>query len=80
MARKTKKSNKFDNAVDAYSLMCESGKLKGMTQSDMLDIYESLKRIADGNSTTTVSQKVADFFKKYKFNVTAHGIGWKITA
>lgn len=80
MARRVKKNNKFDNAADAYSLMCESGKLRGLTQSDLLDIYDCLKRIADGKSTTTISLKVAEFFKKYKFNVTAHGIGWQIAA
>ena len=40
--------------------------------------YSQIEDIVNGFYCTTISQKVADFFKRNKAEVKEEGIGWRI--
>lgn len=77
--------NKQDviNAGQSIERMMESrsGHLeKPLTSHSELDeVYTSFSRCCYGQTITTICQNVAEFYRKYKFNVQPEGIGWKIT-
>lgn len=41
-------------------------------------IYAACKEMFTGREAETISQKVANWFKKNGFVVSEHGIGWRI--
>lgn len=77
--------NKQDVMRAAHSLerMMESrtGKLeKPLTShSELNEVYDSFSKCCYGKTITTICQNVAKFYRKYKFNVQANGIGWEIS-
>lgn len=76
---------KQDALRAASSIECmmesRSGKLEKPLTShyELKEVFESFSKCCYGETITTICQNVADFYRKYKFNVQPEGIGWKIT-
>lgn len=68
---KTKNSleEMFDGKIDKYHVTLYSAH----------EIARCYNEIVKNRKTNTISQEVKDFFEKRKFNISADGIGWKIS-
>ena len=53
-------------------------KLK-LTPAEYHDAWETLRELHGRGSCMTICKSVADYYKKRKFTVAEHGIGWLIT-
>ena len=58
-----------------------SGNLEKPSTShyELNEVFENFSKCCYGKTITTICQNVAEFYRKYKFNVQPEGIGWKIT-
>ena len=68
---KTKNSleEMFDGKINKYHVTLYSAH----------EIARCYNEIVKNRKTNTISQEVKDFFEKRKFNISADGIGWKIS-
>jgi len=70
-------------AANSIERMMESrsGQLEKPLTShyELNEVFESFSKCCFGKTITTICQNVADFYRKYKFDVQPEGIGWKIT-
>ena len=75
-----KESNTLLKAKNALEEMFD-GKLKKyhVTPYSAHEIAHCYNEIVKNRKTKTICQEVKDFFEKRKFNISADGIGWKIS-
>lgn len=49
------------------------------SHSELNEVFTNFSKCCYGKTITTICQNVAEFYRKYKFDVQPEGIGWKIT-
>lgn len=73
----------FKKAYDDLILLQEGGRLfkkSGLTTCEYEMVYNIMKNINEGKEyNPTISEKVANWFSKHKFEVKPEGIGWIIS-
>lgn len=73
----------FQKAYDDLMKLQEGGrafKRSGLTPYEYTLIYDIMRDMSYGITlNTTISEKVADWFRKHNFNVKPENIGWVIS-
>lgn len=70
----------YDHFVEELDKLQSANGLKQhkMSLCEFHMIYAACKEMFTGREAETISQKVANWFKKNGFVVSEHGIGWRI--
>ena len=73
----------FKKAYDDLMLLQDGGRLfkkSGLTVCEYEMVYNIMKNINEGKEyNPTISEKVANWFSKHKFEVKPEGISWVIS-
>lgn len=70
---------KIRKAALAYAEMVHSGKLGKLTPAELNSIFFILNDLNSAGVSETISQTVADWFKRYGLTVKQKGVGWQIS-
>lgn len=65
-------------ALDDYESMVDTGKLHGFTPFEVNSIWFILNDLDEGDTSGTLTEKIAMWFAKRGFSVVQDGVGWTI--
>ena len=68
-----------EKAHQDYKTLTETGNLHGFTPFEVNSIWFILKDVSHGDTSGTLSEKLAKWFTKRGFSVKNSGVGWSIS-